>query len=85
MSQRERLDQLWRIFAHFILIFSILILILSFLLKDEGPSLVRMVRTFSLSVLPIGVIVALPNFRVRAQAYGALLMTGGLRVRRGSG
>ena len=69
MSQRERLDQIWRIFAQFILLNGLVMLVFGAVFLHDFAQYIARTIAFSAFLLVIGVIDGWPNFRIRAQAY----------------
>jgi hypothetical protein len=69
LSQRERLDKIWRVFGQWQMGSGLLFLILSAGLLNDVPYLINMLFAFSAYLFVQGSVIAWPNFRVRAQAF----------------
>ena len=69
LPPRERLDQIWRIYASWNLVTGLLFFVFGTVLLSDEPHLISRTIAFALFLIFIGVVDGWPNFRVKAQAY----------------
>ena len=69
LPPRERLDQIWRIYASWNLVTGLLFFVFGAVLLSDEPHLISRTVAFALFLIFIGVVDGWPNFRVKAQAY----------------